>query len=89
MRVFDLENTPINPDKDNQFDEYLLFVTYSIRSSYHQTYGHSPSQLAFGRDVFIDSKVETDWEKLEKKKKLNLTRAIKEKMLVVSIILIK
>ena len=33
--TFDLENKPIDVNKDNPFDEYLTALLYAIRSSYH------------------------------------------------------
>ena len=68
MRVFDLENTTIDPKEDDPFDEYLSSVAYAIRSSYHQTHGHSPAQLTFGRDMFVDSKAEIDWDEIRERK---------------------
>ena len=53
--TFDLENKPIDVNIDDSFDEHLTAVSYAIRSSYHQTHGHSPAQLLFGRDMFFSS----------------------------------
>lgn len=75
MRAFDLENTQIDPDEDNPFDEYLSSVAYAIRSSYHQTHGHSPAQLAFGRDMFVDSKAEIDWNKIRERKQNKIKKS--------------
>ena len=43
LRAFDLDNAEIDPDDDDPFDEYISSVSYAIRSSYHQTHGHSPA----------------------------------------------
>ena len=48
LLVFDLEGTPIDVDEPDPFEEYLAAVSYAIRSSYHQSHGHSPAQLVFG-----------------------------------------
>ena len=67
--MFDLKNTPIDPDEDDPFDEYLSSVAYVIQSSYHRTHGNSPSQLVFGRDMFVDSKAEINWDKSNEREK--------------------
>lgn len=72
IHVFDLKNTPINLDKDDPFDEYLSSVAYAIRNSYHQTLRHIPSPLAFGRDMFINSKAELDWDKTRRRKQTKI-----------------
>ena len=41
MRVFDLNNKEMDPDKSDLFEEYLTVLVYAIRSVYHQTHGHS------------------------------------------------
>ena len=68
LRAFDLDGAEIDPDDDDPFDEYLSSVSYAIRSSYHQTHGFSPAQLVFGRDMFIDSQAEIDWDKIKARK---------------------
>lgn len=75
IRVFDLENTPIDPDEDDPFDDHLSSVVYAIRSSYHQTHGHSPSQLVFGKDVFLDSKAEIDWDEIRQRKQSQIKKS--------------
>ena len=50
--TFDLEGTHIDVNKEDPFDEYLTVVSYATRSSYHQSHGHSPAQLVFGRHIF-------------------------------------
>ena len=68
LRAFDLDGAEIDPDDDDPFDEYLSSVSYAIRSSYHQTHGFSPAQLVFGRDMFIDSQAEIDWDEIKARK---------------------
>lgn len=60
MRVFDLENMDIDVEDEDPFDKYLTSVPYAIRSAFHQTHGFSPSQLVYGREIFlpIDTKID-------------------------------
>ena len=51
--TFDIENKPIGVNRDDLFDEYLTAVAYAIRSSYHQTHGHSSAQLISGGNMFL------------------------------------
>ena len=51
LHAFDLDNKEIAGNYDDPFEEYLSAVAYAIRSAYHQTHGHSPVQLVFGRDI--------------------------------------
>jgi len=53
LRAFDLDSKEIAHDDDDPFEKYLSAVAYAIRSAYHQTHGHSPAQLVFGRDMFL------------------------------------
>jgi len=62
LRVFDLENKQIDPNEDDPFQEYLSAVSYAIRSGYHQMHGYFPTQMVYGRDMFIDATAEVDWE---------------------------
>ena len=66
---------PINVNEDNPFDEYLTAVSYAIRSSYHQTHGHSPAQLVFGRDMFSPVLVDVDWNSINEKKQLSINKS--------------
>jgi len=68
LRVFDLENMNIDPDDEDPFDEYLSAVSYAIRGAYHQTHGHSPAQLVFGRDMYLPIPAEIDWESIKRRK---------------------
>ena len=66
--TFDLGNNPITVNEDDPSDEYLTAVSYVIRSSYHQTHGHSPAQLVFGKDMFSPVTVNVDCNSINKKK---------------------
>ena len=72
--MFDLENTLINPDKEDPFDEYLSLVAYAIRSSYHQSHGHSAAQLEFGRDMFSPVSTEVDWQAIKNNKQMKISK---------------
>ena len=73
--TFDLENKPIDVNKDDPFDEYLTVVSYVIRSSYHQTHCHSPAQLVFGRDMFSTVLIDIDWNVIRKNKQLSINKS--------------
>ena len=68
LTTFDLENTFINPDEEDPLDEYLSSIPYAIWSSYHQSHGHSPAQLVFGRDIFSPVSTEVNWEAIKNNK---------------------
>ena len=70
----DLENKPIDVNEDDPFDEYLTVVSYAIRSSYHQTHGHSPAQLVYGRNMFSPVSVDVDWNAIREKKQLKINK---------------
>ena len=75
MVTFDLENKLIDVKEEDLFDEYLTAVSYTIRSSYHQTYGYSPAQLVFGRDMFSPVLVDVDWDSINEKKQLKINKS--------------
>ena len=68
MRTFDLENADIDKDKNDPFHEYLANVSYAIRSVYRQTHGYSSAQMVFGRDMFLDTKVDINWDEIKQRK---------------------
>ena len=74
MITFDLENKPIDVNKDDPFDEYLTAVSYAIRSSYHQTHGLSPAQLVFGRDMFSPVSVDIGWNAIRENKQMRINK---------------
>jgi hypothetical protein len=57
----------------DDWDAFLHKVTFALRAAYHTMTGASPAQLAFGRDMLVDLRHETDWGK-QKEKKLQHTR---------------
>ena len=72
--TFDLEKKPIGVYKDDPFDEYLTAVSYAIRSSYHQTHGHSPVKLVFGRDIFPPVSVDVDWNAIRENQQMRINK---------------
>ena len=72
--TFYLEGTYIDVNKEDSFDEYLTVVLYVIRSSYHQSHGHSPAQLVFGRDMFSPVSVDTDWNAIRENKQPRINK---------------
>ena len=52
----------------------MTAVSYAIRSSYHQTHGHSPAQLVYGRDMFSPVSVDVDWNTINEKKQLSINK---------------
>ena len=58
--AFHLEGTHIDKDEEDSFDDYLTAVLYIIRSFYHQSHGHSSTQLVFGRDMFAPISTDVD-----------------------------
>ena len=51
-----------NNQEFDPFEKYLAVAAFSIRYSYHQTHDHLPSQLVFGRDMFMPVDAEINWE---------------------------
>ena len=72
--TFDLDNKPIDVNEGKPFDKYLPAVSYVIRSLYHQTHGHSPDQLFFGRDMFFPVSVNVDWNAINENKQLKIKK---------------
>ena len=72
--TFDLEGTPIDEDNEDQFDEYLTAVSYAIRSSFHQSHGHSPAQLVFGRYMFSPVSTDIDWNAIRNNKQTKINK---------------
>ena len=72
--IFNLEGTQIDEDEEDPFDEYLTAVSYAIRSSYHQSHGHSPAQLVFRRDMLSPVSTDIDWNTIRANKQTNKNR---------------
>ena len=81
--TFDLEGKQIEEDEEDPFDEYLTVVSYAIRSLYHQSHGHSPAQLVFGRDMFSAVSTDIDWNAIKENKqiKIMIERTQKESLI--------
>ena len=75
LHAFDFDGAEIDPEDDDPFDEYISSVSYAIRSAYHQTHGFSPGQLVFGRDMFLDTRAEIDWDKIRERKQRRIRKS--------------
>ena len=73
--TFDLEGTHIDKDEEDPFEEYLSVVSYTIRSSYHQSHGHSPAQLVFGRNMFSLVATDIDWNAIKASKQTQINKS--------------
>ena len=49
-----LKNQQMDLDNENPWKGILLSTMFAIRSTVHTTTQHTPSQLVFGRDVFLN-----------------------------------
>ena len=49
-------------------------MAYAIRSFYHQSHGHSPAQLVFGRDMFSPVSTEIDWNEIRNNKQTKINK---------------
>ena len=72
--TFDLEGTHVNRNEEDSFDKYLTVVSYTIRSSYHQSHDHSPAQLIFGRDMLSPVSVNIDWNAIRANKQMSINK---------------
>ena len=70
--TFNLEGTPIDKDKEDPFDKYLTAILYAIRSYYHQSHRHSPTQLVFGRDMFSPVSMDIDQNAIRANKQMRI-----------------
>jgi hypothetical protein len=68
IRSFNLEESVFNELDDDPFEEYLTEAAFSIQSAFHQTHGHSPAQMVFGRDMSMPVSADIDWEQIKNKK---------------------
>ncbi len=75
LQAFDLEGTEIDPEEDDPFNEYLAAVSYAICSAFHQTHGYLPSQMVFGRDMFLDASAEINWDKIRRRKQKKIAES--------------
>ena len=75
LRSFNLDERTINEMDDDPFEEFLSAAAFSIRCSYHQTHGHSPAQMVFGRDMFMPVDAAIDWEQIQQRKQLKIQQS--------------
>ena len=62
-------------DKHDPFGEILARIAWAIRSTYHTSLQASPGQLVFGRDMLLDIKHNTDWDKLYKRQQNKIDKS--------------
>jgi hypothetical protein len=60
---------------DDPFGEYLTTAAFSIQSAFHQTHGHSPAQMVFGRDMCMPVSADIDWEQIRIRKQARIQKS--------------
>ena len=75
IRSFNLEEKVFNEQDDDPFEEYLTAAAFSIRAAFHQTHGHSPAQMVFGRDMFMPVSADIDWEQIKIRKQQRIRKS--------------
>ena len=68
IRASNVENTYIDVDSENPFQELLASVAYAIRSTYHTTLKATPAQLVYGRDMIQPVQYVAEWDLIRKNK---------------------
>ena len=57
IRTFELHDS----EEENPWDGILAATMFATRATYHTTLEATPSQLVFGRDAILNTKLEADW----------------------------
>ena len=70
---FNLEKRDLH-EKD-PFEEFTTKAAYAIRSAIHTTLGYSPTQLVFGRDMFMPVNFRVDWEAIQARKQKSIHKS--------------
>ena len=73
--MLSLEGTHIDENGEYLFVVYLTAVLYALRSSYHQSHGHLPTQLVFGRDMFSPVSTDIDWNSIRVNKQTQINKS--------------
>ena len=55
-------------DDDNPWDGILAATMFALRATVHTTTQHTPAQLVFGRDSFLNTRHEADWQLIKQRK---------------------
>ena len=63
LRNFEIEKQEL--DDQNPWDVFLSAAAYAIRSTHHTTFGASPAQLVFKRDMFLPVEYVADWTRIQ------------------------
>ena len=66
IRTF--ETHEITLDKNDPWGGILSAVMFATRATYHTTLKATPMQLVFGRDAFLNTKFEADWNVIKNNK---------------------
>jgi len=66
VRTFQLSETPL--DEDSPWDGILASVMFATRATIHTTLQATPSQLVFGRDAILNTRLEADWNIIRQRK---------------------
>ena len=67
-----MDECTLNEMDDDWFEEVLVSAAFSIQCSHHQTHGHSPGQMVFGRNMFMPVDIEIEWEQIQQQKQLKI-----------------
>ena len=75
LRTCELEDKEIDPTEEDPFEEELAAAAYAIRCGFHAAHGHSPGELAFGRNMFLPVEAPVDWEELKQRKQKAIAKS--------------
>ena len=73
LRSFNIGSLDL--DKHDPFSEILARIAWAVRSTYHTSLEASPGQLVFGRDMLLDIKHNTDWDKLYERQQKKIDKS--------------
>ena len=71
----DLDNIEIHEEDNDPFEKYLSKAAQAIRGGWHATHDKSPSQLVFGRDMFMPKDTEIDWDVIKARKQERIAKS--------------
>ena len=66
IRTFKVQKMTL--DDDNPWDGILAATMFALRATVHTTTQHTPAQLVFGRDSFLNTRHEADWQLIKQRK---------------------
>ena len=71
-RTFELDEKVL--DDLDPFSELISSVGFAVRSTYHTTLEHTPSQLVFGRDTILPIKIHANWTYIREQRQKEIRR---------------